>query len=61
MLGGVRGELLGGRGRALAAPVVVRAGKVASTLASGRLLVAAWLLGAATLGAGILIGWAIWS
>jgi ATP-dependent Clp protease ATP-binding subunit ClpC len=62
MLGGMRGEVAHAPGWQHSPPIIVRGGgKVASTLTSGRLLVAAWLLGAATLGAGILIGWAIWS
>jgi ATP-dependent Clp protease ATP-binding subunit ClpC len=60
MLGGVRGELLGGGARAFTAPIVMRGGKAAAWLSTGRILVGAWLLGALTLGAGILVGWAIW-
>jgi ATP-dependent Clp protease ATP-binding subunit ClpC len=61
MLGGVRGEVIRRRGRLHGRPVVLRAGgKAAATLSIGRLLIAAWLLGALTLGAGVLVGWAIW-
>ncbi len=60
LLGGVRGEILGGRSRTFTAPIIMRGGKAAAWLSTGRLLIGAWLLGAATLGAGILVGWAIW-
>jgi ATP-dependent Clp protease ATP-binding subunit ClpC len=53
-------QMLGRRpGEVRPVPVPARRRAVAS-LPTGRLLIDAWLLGAVTLGAGILVGWAIW-
>jgi ATP-dependent Clp protease ATP-binding subunit ClpC len=53
-------QMLGGRpGEVRPVPVPARRRAVAS-LPAGRLLIGAWLLGAVTLGAGVLVGWAIW-
>jgi ATP-dependent Clp protease ATP-binding subunit ClpC len=53
-------QMLGGRpGEVRPVPVPARRRAVPS-LPAGRLLIGAWLLGAVTLGAGIVVGWAIW-
>jgi ATP-dependent Clp protease ATP-binding subunit ClpC len=53
-------QMLGGRpGEVRPVPVPARRRAVTS-LPAGRLLIGAWLLGALTLGAGVLVGWAIW-
>jgi ATP-dependent Clp protease ATP-binding subunit ClpC len=61
--GRIRNEIvrmLGGRSYEVrAVPVPVR-GRVPTSLSAARLLIGAWLLGAVTVGAGVLVGWAIW-
>jgi ATP-dependent Clp protease ATP-binding subunit ClpC len=50
---------LGGEARIRPLPIP-RPGPARSTLSAARTLVLAWVFGAATLGIGILVGWAIW-